>query len=333
MAHTTKRKTIEEIKQAIECAEDLVGGTYRLISTTYQNNKAPLTIVHDIGGESHQFEMSPHMFVTGGRRCPHCRGRRISLAQRSSIEEFRRKVSDLVGGEYTVLAETYESNKTKLEMRHERCGRTFHMRPNDFLTKDRCPHCKADATGERLRHTPEKVASLFRQLASPDYELLDASGYKTRQSKIIIKHTVCGNQFRMAWSSFQAGSRCPWCAKNSPGELAILRYLEDGNIAYDTEFWFDDLRVMRPLRFDFRVTLQDGRSGLIEYDGFYHYGKGVFGHLGREIQERDEMKNAYCSEKGIPLLRISWEDYESIPLMLEEFLVEGSTTIPSGSTP
>lgn len=332
MSHSTRRKTFEEVKAAVESAEDIVGGQYRLASTSYANNKLPLDLEHHIGGEVHRFEMSAHMFLSRGDRCPQCRGERISLAQRGSLDDFKVKVATLVGDEYLVTAAEYKSNKTKLEMQHVTCGRTFSMRPNDFLTKDRCPHCKADATGDRLRHTPEKVRTLFESIGAAGYELVDASGYRDRLSKLPFRHASCGHVFRMAWSSFQAGRRCPWCAKNSPGEIAILKHLEVSGVEYEPEFWFEDLRVQRPLRFDFRVTLRDGQMGLVEYDGFYHYGKGVFGHMGREIQVRDKMKDEYCRTNGIPLLRISWKEYDNIPVKLDSFLAGGSTTIPSGST-
>ena len=333
MSHSTRRKTFEEVKAAVESAEDSVGGHYRLASTTYVNNKLPLSLEHHIDGEIHRFEMNAHMFISRGDRCPHCRGERISIAQRGSLDDFKKKVADLVGDEYIVTSQTYRSNKTKLTMQHVACGRTFSMRPNDFLTKDRCPHCKADATGNRLRYTPIKVRGLFDALNATGYELIDASGYQNGLSKLLFRHTDCGHTFRMAWNYFQSGCRCPWCAKNSPGEIAILRFLEANGVEYEPEYWFEDLRVQRPLRFDFKVTLRDGRIGLVEYDGFYHYGKGLFGHTGQDTQKRDKMKDEYCQVNGIPLLRIGWEDYDDISRQLEHFLATGSTTIPSWSTP
>lgn len=55
--------------------------------------------------------------------------------------EFLEQIEKLVGTEYKVLEE-YKGNNIKLEFKHNKCGKTFLMKPFVFITLgSRCPHC------------------------------------------------------------------------------------------------------------------------------------------------------------------------------------------------
>lgn len=101
------------------------------------------------------------------------------------------------------------------------------------------------------------------------------------------------------------GAGCPTC-NASKGELKIRQILEDNSVDFETQKKFDGCVDKRPLKFDFYLPMH---NLCVEYDGILHY-KAVeyFGgqeHL-EEAQMKDNIKNDFCKENGIRLLRIPY---------------------------
>lgn len=91
---------------------------------------------------------------------------------------------------------------------------------------------------------------------------------------------------------------------SSKGERHVLDYLREQGLTFDREKEFPGLSDVRPLRFDFYLP----EVGLlVEVDGSQHYQGSIFHHTREEWLKQirhDNMKNGYCQEKGIHLLRI-----------------------------
>jgi hypothetical protein len=102
----------------------------------------------------------------------------------------------------------------------------------------------------------------------------------------------------------------------SEGERLIQRILErELGLLYERDYLmehvFEDMG--RRLRFDFYVRIKPFTGGgtdkilLIEFDGDQHYSGSRFHRTRTEwldAIERDEIKNQYCREKGLSLLRV-----------------------------
>ena len=102
------------------------------------------------------------------------------------------------------------------------------------------------------------------------------------------------------------------CLKFSHGELKIRQLLDEANILYQTEYMFDTCRnplTNKPLRFDFYVN----NKYLIEYDGKQHYEDGNWEPL-KDIQYRDNIKNQWCKDNNIPLIRIPYTKLKTLAL-------------------
>lgn len=94
------------------------------------------------------------------------------------------------------------------------------------------------------------------------------------------------------------------CVK-SIGEELIGQILNDNKIKYKKEYSFNDLFYKQKLRFDFAIFNDDNQlSHLIEYDGVQHFKESYWGGL-EKIQLRDNLKNQYCKEHNIKLIRIN----------------------------
>lgn len=94
------------------------------------------------------------------------------------------------------------------------------------------------------------------------------------------------------------------CIK-SYGEEKIASILTQHNIIFKKEYSFNDLVYKDKLRFDFAIFNPDGTlSHLVEFDGIQHFEQTGWENL-EIIQFRDNLKNQYCKDKGIKLIRLN----------------------------
>lgn len=124
----------------------------------------------------------------------------------------------------------------------------------------------------------------------------------------------CGNIFTTSINSFTNGkTRCDNCSGSiSRYEDTVRRYLNSINIKYIPEFVINSCRDILPLPFDFCLK-ESGK--LIEVDGVQHFEPTTFCSkvLNAEenleyVKKHDEIKNNYCKQWNIPLLRISYKE-------------------------
>ena len=116
------------------------------------------------------------------------------------------------------------------------------------------------------------------------------------------------------------------CLRMSHGEYQIAHLLTQANIPYETEKKFSDCILPSGLqaRFDFYVN----NTYLIEFDGIQHYQEmntNYFKNNLKENQRRDEIKNQWCIDNNIKLIRIPYTHLNKIKL--EDLLLETSKFI------
>ena len=127
----------------------------------------------------------------------------------------------------------------------------------------------------------------------------------------------CGNIIEVQAANLQSGNTLSCgCLRESRGEYKIKTLLEINNIPYQTEFMFDSCRnpkTNRPLRFDFYVN----NEYLIEFDGKQHFESGhgwISKESFEEIQYRDNLKNQWCKENNISLIRIPYTKLNNLTI-------------------
>jgi hypothetical protein len=100
------------------------------------------------------------------------------------------------------------------------------------------------------------------------------------------------------------------CKINSSKERIIENYLKELNVDYEKQKRFEDCRYCYSLPFDFAIYNNDKTLRcLIEFDGQQHFKSVDFfgGDDGFEkIKIRDDIKNQYCKDNNIPLLRLNY---------------------------
>lgn len=156
---------------------------------------------------------------------------------------------------------------------------------------------------------------------------------KTHQSWVWRCECDCGNKNYLCSTENLLSGRiisCG-CSKKSRGEFIIEEILKNNNIQYIREFIFKDLKDINYLRFDFALIKNNEIIRLIEFDGeqhFYNRKNCLWNKNGTEfatLQKHDKMKNDYCKEHNIPLVRIPYTELKNINLEIllgNDFLVK-----------
>lgn len=287
------KKTDAQFKQEVY---NLVGDEYVFLDA-YVNTHTKLRVKHNTCG--HTYEVRPHDFIMG-IRCPFCNG-----GIKKSNAQFKQEVFDLVGDEYVFL-DTYVNNKTKLKVKHNKCGNVYEVKPGNFFTGKRCPYCYAEAKGEDLRKTDKQFKQEIFDLVGNEYTFLDP--YVNAKTKIKVKHNKCGNTYEVRPNDFfSKHSRCPYCT-NPKGEDIINKVLKALEVKYEYQKTFEDLKDNRVLSYDFFISSQ---SVLIEYQGRQHY--QPVDYFGGESQfklqqKHDKMKAEYAKDSGYNLITIPYTE-------------------------
>ena len=130
---------------------------------------------------------------------------------------------------------------------------------------------------------------------------------------------VLGNNLR------RGHTRSCGCNRRSHGELEVERLLKENNISFVQEYKPFKFSSGKWASFDFYVS----NKYIIEYDGETHYQANLHGwHTEINLkaqQERDIIKNQWCKDNNIPLIRIPYTHLEK--LCIEDLLLETSKFI------
>lgn len=127
----------------------------------------------------------------------------------------------------------------------------------------------------------------------------------------------CGNIITVQGSKLRNGHTTSCGCINSKGEMAIIKLLNDNNIKYQTQIKIPGCEYKNLLRFDFGIYNDEKLIYLIEYDGIQHYRADsgwITDDKFKEIKIRDDIKNSFCKEQKIPLIRIPYKHLEKLSI-------------------
>lgn len=189
-----RKRTQQEFEDLINM---LGNGEYQVIGK-YVNNNTHIEIIH--AKCNRIWNVIPHDFITAHSRCPYCQN-----SYTKSDKEFRQKVKNLVGAEYSVMTK-YINSSTKVTLRHNVCHQTYEVKPIEFTGthQRRCPYCAGNK-----KKTDSEFLIEIQALVGNDYKVL--SKYKNNHTKIKFQHSRCGHEFLMYPKDFLSGQRCPFC--------------------------------------------------------------------------------------------------------------------------
>lgn len=307
------KRTHEEFVREIY---DLVKNEY-IILGEYINSETKILITHVKCGN--EYYVKPSNFIHNETRCLKCSGK-----MKKTTEQFKQEIYNLYQDEYEIIGE-YINTHTKIKMKHNKCNNEYHVRPSDLLNnKSHCPKCSKENTSLLFRKTQEQFCKEVNDLVGNEYEVLGK--YINGNTKIKMKHNICEFEYEVTPSKFFLNRRCPKC-NESKGEKEISNYLNNNNIKYIPQYKFDNCRNKNPLPFDFAIfDNEENLICLIEYDGEFHFentearGFLVKYNTINDIIKRDKIKNDYCKENNITLIRIPYFQKSKIEEILDRRL-------------
>lgn len=199
---------------------------------------------------------------------------------------------------------------------------------NSIILRCQCIHCGniEDIPSNVLRSNRHKCSSCYQ----PKTTLIDMTGQTYGYLQVLYKDLSpehsghgndsywyckclkCGNIKSIRGISLRNGTTKSCGCIHSLGEEKILDILRKNNIFFKAQYSFKDLIYKKPLKFDFAIFNSDGNlSHLIEYDGIQHFKITYFSKTEKDlelIQFRDKLKDNYCKEKNIKLIRIKYNE-------------------------
>jgi very-short-patch-repair endonuclease len=296
---------------------------YDYSKTDYRGVTAKVTIICSKHGEFLQ-KANNHL---NGQGCPFCH-RRQNL--KSTWRDEIKKVIDAEQHHYILLDTPFlwKGAKTRIKLLCKDCNNEFEVAVDNFLNNgQRCTYCTKRKVSDKSRKTVDQFIKDARKVHGNLYNYSQVH-YEGSTRKVNIVCQEHGTFFQKASSHLQ-GSVCPLCKKVSKGEKRIASFLDNSNILYvrQNSLGCINLETNYSLRFDF--YLPDYKM-CVEYDGEQHF-KQMKALLGEErslkvledVKKRDRIKNKYCKENNINLLRINYKDYNNIEKILnKEFLGE-----------
>lgn len=162
------------------------------------------------------------------------------MARRKTNEEFVREVYELVGDEYTFLEE-YVNNRVKIKIAHNLCNHEYLVTPKGFLKGNRCIDCNP-----YRKRTTNEFREIVRQRVGSEYTVV--SEYIGHHDPITVRHTLCGELYKVAPSDFLKGRRCKKChfkgeMKTNQEWLSQVRELAGDDFVFLEEYKGDNVKL------------------------------------------------------------------------------------------
>lgn len=305
------RKTNEEF---IEELKEKFNDEYTPLEEYEISSKHILVRHNEKYCNNHEWKITP-VNLLRGYGCPVCGIKKAGDFHRKNEEDFLADVYKAHGDKYKVLSKYVTSHK-HVEVLHVECGKTWNTMPLSLQRGHGCPYCAG-----RMRKTTSQYREEIKEQTNGAFEVIGE--YKNAHTPIRIRHIEnnCNHEFEAQPNSLMYSIGCSIC-NGSSGEKAVATYLKDKNYNFDTEYRFDDCRNKYPLPFDFAVFNEDKTLNcLIEYDGQQHYKPVDYWGGEEELEKnkmRDGIKNNYCEENNIQLIRIPYWEFKNINSILDK---------------
>ena len=280
------------------------------------NNKYDYSLIKEYKGTMKKYPIKCHIHgvwevsldnhILKKSGCPKCKG--IGFSDEEKIEKA--KAIHQGKYDYSLIKDPIKQKKT-YQFRCFSCNTIFSNSWDNHVNKSQgCPKCnqcgRKKRTLDSIKEQTDKLNTGY------EYDWNTYKGYFDNNFKIKCPQHGWFNQ---QISNHLMGQKCPKC-KQSKGENEIEKFLIENNIEYETQKTFAGCKNKRMLPFDFYIP---SKNLCIEYDGEFHF-KPVEFFGGEESFKQtikhDKIKDDFCIENGVNLIRISYIDFNSIKHIL-----------------
>lgn len=277
-------------------------GTYNGANTKIAHR----CLTHDVC-----WQLSPSCALKG-YGCSECAKEKIGNKNGKSHEEYVSEVKKL-SSHIDVLG-LYVNHMTPILHKCTVHNIEWEAHPSSILHGSGCYECGL----EKLKNIKIKTDDQYKkELKSINPNIIALDKYIGSEISILHKCLIDGNEWYARPYNTLYGKGCPKC-NESKGEKQVSLYLDKYNIKYETQKTFDGCYDIKLLPFDFYLP---DYNCCIEYDGKQHFepieyfgGQETFEYT----QKHDNIKNEYCKNNGISLLRIPY--FKDVEEELNNFL-------------
>lgn len=170
-----------------------------------------------------------------------------------------------------------------------------------------------------------------------EIKTIDMSGQKIGKLLVISKEKSykkramwrcvcdCGNECIVTGKYLRNGTTSSCGCLKSKAEMTCKLILSSYGMEFVPQKTFEDCKYKRVLQFDIYIS---GLNVCIELDGKQHFEAYYF--FGKEEYEeqkiRDKIKDEYCANKNIKLIRIPYTEFNRIEeILIENSIIKGET--------
>jgi hypothetical protein len=277
---------------------------YKLLEKVYKNRTQKLLFECPIHKEKETKITLKNLLSGSG--CAYC-AKRGTVNIQDIKEEFEARG-------YELLENKYINNSTRMRYTCKiHPEKVRYINYNSFSNGGNgCSQC---AGNEKI--TIEEAKKTYH---SNGYILLSKEILNTKE-KLSYRCPTHGVQYA-SYDTMKRGVGCPKC-KSSKGEKKISRILSEKKLKYNQECRLKECRYKYTLPFDFIIE----SLLIIEYDGEGHFepfrfskDKSLMLKKLMNVQTRDKIKNQYCIDNNISLIRIPYWEFKNIEYILENVL-------------
>lgn len=231
--------------------------------------------------------------------------------RRLTTEEFVNKCRLVHGNKFDYSSVQYKNTRTDILVVCKKHGEFKIQASNHLHSKQGCWNCFLDM--HRLTKLSEERLNNLKRTHNNKYTYLDISVVKGFIKIECPEH----GEFKQYLYFHEYGHGCSDC-NSSKGEEKIKSYLEKKESKFFRNFKFDDCSNQKKLRFDF--WLPDFNL-VIEYDGEHHFKENKYFGEGNldYMKKNDSIKNEYCHNNKINLLRIPYWKFKEIEDILNNY--------------
>lgn len=288
---------------------------YGLILDEYQNVKH--LYAHDMNGYKYHFALAN---ITDNKT-PHW-----LMKNPFALDNFRLYLQKNYPN-YQLLDDEYHGCKQKMHFlckKHIFQGVQLNSIDNIVNNHHACKYCGYQELKQKKMLPIDVVKNLCVE-KNIEYQGRYLSNHNSYIQYICPKHLNAGIQ-EMTLDHLRASFvPCRFCQISS-GELRVKQFLDKHYIKYNFQHMFDDCKHKRTLEFDFYLPQ---KNTVIEFDGKQHFQMMKYAKTNEENirqfqlgQLRDEIKNQYCIQKNIRMLRIPYWEFDNIETILSEKLLK-----------
>lgn len=294
------------------------GNVYSYDHTEYTKSRIKVKIY--CKSCSKYFYVTPNNHLSKRTGCANCGTKRMKNAQCLGSDTFIAKSREIHGIAYGYEEVKYVNTKTPVRIYCKKCTTYFLQCPGTHLRGSGCPTCGHYKTSKKQAWSREKFIEKSTKIFGDDigYDLVE---YKTMYHKVKLLCKKCDRFFyKLPVNHIHNMQGCPFC-RMSKGETIIRQILDRHGIAGIREYRMrcTDGDRTRVLRADYYLSKY---NAIIEFDGLQHFRETNFFDSDTlvYVRDRDALKNSYCIDNGISLLRIHYKDINRTEALVLSFL-------------